>query len=70
MLFLSIELPCERSLLLAQLSGSAAFASAGPGCGQAGARSLTDEVALEFREGPEDVEDQPSTAGCGVDGFL
>jgi hypothetical protein len=46
---------------------SAAFSSPGPGGDEACSGALLDNVALKFGEGPEDVEDELSAGGGGVD---
>jgi hypothetical protein len=50
--------------------GPATVAAPGPGSGQARGRALADEVAFEFGQGGEDVEDELAAGGGGVDRLL
>lgn len=49
--------------------GAATAASTSARCLEAGGGALSDQVSLELGESSEDVEDQASAGGGGVDGF-
>ena len=46
------------------------MATPGPGRGQPGSGAFADEVAFEFGQGREDVEDELAAGGGGVDRLL
>lgn len=61
------ELACEVHLLAGQLGLAAAGLAACPCGGQALERALDDQLALEFVDAGEDVEDEAAGRGGGVD---
>src|SRR5215213_4808266 len=65
--FVGIELFHQSDLLGGEGFAPAALASSGSGRGKPGLGALADDVALELRKGAEDVEDELSATGRGVD---
>jgi hypothetical protein len=65
-----IHLLGHLELVAGQRRRSAAVAAAGPGRGQPRGRAFADEVAFEFGQGREHVEDELAARGGGVDRLL
>src|SRR3954451_9836059 len=67
---LAVELHRELAALGREQLRPAALAPSGAGGGEAGLGPFADEVALDLRQGPEHVEDEPAAARGGVDLLL
>ena len=57
-----VQVHCVCSLAWIEAFAAAAFPPPGAGRLEAGLGAFSDERAFEFRQGAEDVEDQPSAA--------
>src|SRR3954454_14782894 len=66
-LLLPVEIDRQRTLPLIELLPPTALLTPRPRCIQTGLRPLADQVLLEFRQGPEDVEHQLAARRRRVD---